>query len=107
MRQALYARRQKINQSEKSSRDAPAGGNGDVNALRHRRDRQRGKRLLVTNAPPTPPRRWRARSKGDKQINMVILHIGFQCPISHEAGQDRPVCTRRVQEQLPIRSLFI
>jgi hypothetical protein len=63
----------KINQSEKSSRDAPAGGSGGVSALRHGRDRQRGEHCLVaTKAPPTPPQRWRARSKGVKQISMTI-----------------------------------
>ena len=51
----------------------PAGGSGGVSALQHRRDRQRGKRcLLATKAPPTPPQRWRARSKGVKQISMTI-----------------------------------
>ena len=51
----------------------PAGGSGGVSALQHRRDRQRGKRcLLATKAPPTPPQRWRARSKGAKQISMTI-----------------------------------
>jgi len=72
MPRALSARLQ-INQSEKSSRDAPAGGSGGVSALRHWRDRQRGERcLLATKAPPTPPRRSRARSKGVKQVNMTI-----------------------------------
>jgi hypothetical protein len=70
MRKALSARRQ-INQSEKSSRDAPAGGSGGVSALRHSRDRQRREHcLLATKAPP--PQRWRARSKGVKQISMTI-----------------------------------
>ena len=26
----------------------------------------------MTDAPPTPPKRWRARSKGVKQISMMI-----------------------------------
>ena len=63
----------KINQSEKNSRGRADGGSGGVGAFRHRRDRQRGMRcLLVTAAPSTPPRRWRERSKGFKQINMDI-----------------------------------
>ena len=72
MLRALSARLQ-INQSEKSSRGAPAGGSGGVSALRHWRDRQRRERcLLATKAPPTPPQRWRVWSKGVKQINMTM-----------------------------------
>ena len=45
--------------------------------------------------------------QGGKAVEHGELHVGFECPISHEAGQDRPVCTRRVQEQLRIPSLLI
>jgi hypothetical protein len=73
----------KINQSEKSSRDAPAGGSGGVSALRHWRDRQREEHcLLATKAPPTPPQRWRARSKGVKQINMAIGTVASAVPLA-------------------------
>jgi hypothetical protein len=72
----------------------PADWSGGVSALRHRRDRLRGKRgLLVTMPLPTPPRRWQARTKGVKQINMTI------CTAASTGVHSL------LQEQLSIRSL--
>ena len=67
----------KINQSEKSGRNAPAGrGAASVPCGIGATASEEERFLLATKAPPTPPQQWRARSKGMKQINMAIC-TGF------------------------------